>query len=249
MKKWISIIALLAIVFSLFGCQTSIYGPELSDPPTEEPSTNPSTAPTEAPTAPPTEPAFQGIQIIAPFDICENAPEEDNIHLIVQEGYKLIQSVETDEYRYSRYYNLKSGAYGFIEIVPIVLEPIIQSGSLTYTAKTNFSGFYSQSRVTYIGKTDESKHGFSWRGSNVGPEEVRAEERPEHIWVDIVIRANGNIVGFAVLEIVDWPGMGEDCYMLVDSYSECYQLVNGRFQTIDEDFVWQRIEQYHQYAE
>ena len=242
MKNLLTVILLFAIVLGIWGCRASTYYSGVSAPSTEP--TEPS-APTES-----TEDPFQYIQIVAPVDIYEgNTPEGSNVLLTVQEDYKLIQDVTSEEYRYNRYYNVHSGAYGFIEIVPIVLEPIIQSGSLTYTAKTNFSGFYSQSRVTYIGKTDESKHGFSWRGSNVGPEEVKAEERPEHIWVDIVIRANGNIVGFAVLEIVDWPGMGEDCYMLVDSYSECYQLVNGRFQTIDEDFVWQRIEQYHQYAE
>ena len=198
MKNLLTVILLFAIVLGIWGCRASTYYSGVSAPSTEP--TEPS-APTES-----TEDPFQYIQIVAPVDIYEgNTPEGSNVLLTVQEDYKLIQDVTSEEYRYNRYYNVHSGAYGFIEIVPIVLEPIIQSGSLTYTAKTNFSGFYSQSRVTYIGKTDESKHVFSWRGSNAGPEEVRAEERPEHIWVDIVIRANGNIVGFAVLEIVDWP--------------------------------------------
>ena len=246
----------VVLLLSLCACKSSLTETESTIPrelDTPVTNTTPSefTEPTE-PSAPTesTEDPFQYIQIIAPVDIFEgNLPEDSNILLTVQEGYKLIQSVETDEYRYSRYYDIFSGAYGFIDIVPIVLEPIIKNGNLTYTAKTNFSGFYSRSPITYKGKTDESKYGFEWRGSNTGPEEVKAEERPEHIWVDIVIRANGNIVGIAVLEIVDWPGRGEDCYMLIDAYSECYHLVNGRFQPIDEDFVWQRIEQYHKFAE
>ena len=246
MKQLLSLVLLFAIVLGIGGCRASTYDAELSAPSGE----NPSTEPTEPSVEPTTEALPQGIQIIAPLDIYEGDTEAaGDVNLTVQEGYTLIQSVETDDYRYNRYYNINSGAYGVMAIVPIVLEPIIQNCTLTYTAKTNFSGFYSRSPLTYKGKTDESKSGFNWRGSDVGPEEVKAEVRPEHIWVDIIIRANGNIVGFAVLEIVDWPGMGENCYMLADGYTECYRLIDSRFQTIDEEFVWQRIEQYHKYAE
>ena len=242
MKQLLSLVLLFAIVLGIWGCRASTYYSGVSVPSTEP--TEPS-VPTES-----TEDPFQYIQIVAPVDIYEgNTPEGSNVLLTVQEDYKLIQDVTSEEYRYNRYYNVHSGAYGYISIVPIVLEPIIKSCSLQYTARTNFAGFYSANPLTYIGKTDESQYGFNWRGENVGPEEVRAEERPEHIWIDVLIRANGNIVGFAVLEIVDWPGQGEYCYMLIDSYTEFYPLINSRFQPIDEEFAWQRIEQYHKYAE
>ena len=70
--------------------------------------------------------------------------------------------------------------------------------------------------------------------------------------MDILIKADGKVVGFAVLEIVDWIWNGthrKNAYAIEDRYTEYYPLIDGQFQEVTEEFAWQRIEQYHRYAE
>lgn len=233
MKRVLTYLLIMTLAFTMCACRTDLAG-NLAQPETE-----PSTV---------TQP--QPIQIIAPFDIYEADPQAaGNVQMMIHEGYKLIQDMGTDEYPYCHSYNLHTGAYGFIAIVPILLEADMQNCSMSYKAKTNLSGFFTSS-FDYIGKEAAHERYFYWRGENAMPEQIRDTEKPEHIWVDILIKADDHIVGFAVLEIVPWDMfVSEYSYTIEDRYTEYYTLIGGQFQEVDEDFVWQRIEQYHKYAQ
>ena len=232
MKRLALWILILALAFSLCACKSSTSGSQVSSQPTE----------TSTP----------AIEILAPLDIYGgNTPAGSNVNLTVQEGYKLIQDMNSDEYPYKRYFDPYSSRWGWIEIVPMLQEADMQNRTMLYTTKTNYSGFY-KGVSEYIGPETTDDEFVRWRLHQTLLSGSDSNERPEHIWVDILIRADGNIVGFAVLELVDWIYNGNkltDAYTIEDRYTEYYPLINGQFQDIDEDFVWQRIEQYHKFAE
>ena len=253
MKRLVCFCILLALLTSLCACKSSINGTQqlASEPsvgvvvPTQTQEPAESSEPTEAPTEDP----FRYIQIIAPVDIYEgNAPEDSNIMLTVQEGYKLIQDMNSDDYPYGRYYAPLSSGFGAIEIVPIILEEKFQVKNTSFTARTNFSAFVTlSSGYRVLGQETTHPTYVSWRGDEHGN-----AEKPDHIWIDVLMRAAGKIFGLAVLEIVTMEINGvtyENGYMVADRYTEFYPLVDGKFQEIDEEFVWQRAEQYHKFAE
>ena len=232
-NKLLSVILLLAMAFSMCACRADMTSAGSATQPTNE--------------------QPKAIQIIAPVDIYEGKVSADsNINLTVQEGYKLIQDMNSDDYPYRRYYEYMSNALCQIDIVPVVLEAELQNKTMTYTARTNFSGFFKDV-VQYIGKEVIDSTYFGWRGQREMPTGTEDTQRPEHIWVDILIKSDARVVGFAVLEIVDWHAdcywKEQGCYTIQDRYTEYYPLIDGQFQEIDEAFVWQRIEQYHKYAE
>lgn len=233
MKKLLLWIFVFVLSFTLCACKPGLSGGELSSQPTESP--------------------VPAIEILAPLDIYEgSAPANSNINLTVQEGYKLIQDINSDEYTYMRYYNPYSSAWWCIDIVPTLLETDLQNRSMSFTAKTNYSGFFKGAANEYLGKETTNNTFVRWLGEYSMPEGKEQIEKPEHIWIDILIKADGKIVGFVVLEIVTMELDGvtyEDGYMVDDRYTEYYPLVNDQFQEIDAEFVWQRIEQYHKYAE
>ena len=232
MKRLLSLLLILAVGIGLCACRA-----DMTD-------ANPTTQPTEE--------QLKAIQIIAPFDIYQaDSQAAGNVQLSVQEGYKLIQDINSDDYPYKRYHDPYSSGWGWIDIVPMLLEADMQNRTMLYTAKTNYSGFY-EGVSNYVGSEATDDVSIRWRLKDTLLSGSTSSERPEHIWVDILIQADGNIVGFAVLEIVDWIYNGNkltDAYTIEDRYTEYYPLIDGQFQEIDEAFVWQRVEQYHQYAE
>lgn len=233
MKKRLFLLLVLASIFVMCACKPGIPSGEVSSQPS-------------------TEGLLTPIQVIAPFNIYEDdAQATKNVNVTLQNSYKLIRDMDTDDYPYERRYLYMSSGYGYIDIVPEILEADMQGRAMLYTARTNFSGFFK--RVSeYLGKETTHSSFVRWRGELEMPADARDTERPEHIWVDILIRADDKIIGFAVLEIVDWVENGklvEGGYTIEDRYTEYYPLIDGQFQEISEDFVWQRIEQYHKYAE
>lgn len=228
MKKLICILLVLTMMLSINGCKPSPSGEELYAQATEQP----------APL----------IRIIAPLDIAQT---NSNVILTVRDGYKLIQDMNSDDYPYKRYYDHISGSWWCIDIVPILLEDDLQNRTMSYTAKTNYCGFFKGAANEYLGKETTHDTFVRWLGEHSMPEGEKDTEKPEHIWVDILIKADDKIVGFAVVEIVTMVLDGvthEYGYMVDDRYTEYYPLIDGQFQEIDEEFVWQRIEQYHIYA-
>ena len=232
MKKAVLWMLVLVLAFSLCACKSSSSGGEISSQPTEAPA--------------------PAIEILAPLDIYGgNTPADSNVKLTIQEGYKLIQDMGNDEYPYCHSYYAHSGRYGYIAIVPILLEADLQGRTMLYKAKTNLSGFFGSNadHFPYLGKEASHERYFNWRGEDLMPKDIRDTEKPEHAWVDILIIADDHVVGFAVLEIVHWDVFGSEySYTIEDRYTEYYPIINGEFQEIDEEFVWQRIEQYHNYA-
>lgn len=232
MKRLIAFSLLVSFCITLCACKPDLSDGELSSQPTEIPG--------------------PAIEVLAPVDIYEgNAPEGSNVILTVRDGYKLIQDMNSDDYPYKRYYDHISGSWWCIDIVPILQETDLQNRTMSYTAKTNYCGFFKGAANEYLGKETTHDTFVRWLGEHSMPEGEKDTEKPEHIWVDILIKADDKIVGFAVVEIVTMVLDGvthEDGYMVDDRYTEYYPLIDGQFQEIDEEFVWQRIEQYHIYA-
>ena len=231
MKQLLSLLLVLAAGLGLCACRADMSGAAPSIPTEEQP---------------------KALQIIAPVDIYEgNAQAAGNVNLTVQEDYKLIQDMDSDDYPYKRHYEYLTSRWWNICITPIVLEDGIKDRTMAYTMKTNFSGFFNNFKE-YQGKEISVEKFTNWCGPMDMPVDIQETEQPEHIWVDILIKADDHIVGFAVVEIVDWVRDGqlvEDGYTVADRYTEYYPLVDGQFQEVDEAVVWQRIEQYHKYAD
>ena len=231
MKQTLSLILVVSFLLTLCACRADMTGAESSVPTEEQP---------------------QPIQIIAPFDIYEgDAQAAGDVQLTVQEDYKLIQDMNSDDYPYMRHYEHLTSRWWQICICPIILEEDIKDRPMSYTMKTNFAGFFDNYKA-YHGKEVSVEKFINWCGPMEMPVEATDTDRPQHIWVDILIKADDHIVGFAVIEIVDWVRDGkivEDGYTVADRYTEYYPLIDGQFQEVDEEFVWQRVEQYHKYAE
>ena len=234
MKKTVLWTLVFVLAFSLCACHVHTADLDLGTEPTEY--------------LPP------AMQIIAPVDIyAGNPPENRRIDLTIQEGYKLIQDMDSDDYPYKRHYEYLSNSNFCICIRPMLLESDLENFTMSYTIRTNYSGLFN-SNFKYLGKEEVVDKAVLWCGILQVPEVFRDLSKPDHIWVDILIKADDKVVGFAVVEIVDWH---TDCYLkdhggcytVADRYSEYYPLVDGQLQDIDLKFVLQRIEQYHKFAE
>ena len=63
------------------------------------------------------------------------------------------------------------------------------------------------------------------------------------VWVDVVVKADGKIVGCTVFEMVMW----KDVMLTVEYVGSDYSPpADGQYQNISEEFVRQRIEAYHE---
>ena len=201
------------------------------------------------------DPAQTTIHISAPFDIFAADPEAaGDVQMHVQEGYQFLKHLPEDSEDYGGYYLYyveHTSLYNEILLWPGVLDEDVRFMPLTYEARTNYGALYN-----YSGKSlDECYEGqqamfvefLRWKGISEVPKEERME-KPERIWIDIIVRANGCVVGFMVLEIVHWDEYTMDeSYTVLYRYSEGYQMIDGHYQNITEEFVNARIEACHQY--
>lgn len=238
-KRALLYFLIVAVATSLFGCKAA-GGDETNGLSQASEMTNIST------TAP-TEPEPPKIVIKAPFDIYDYDPAPaKEVDLQITEGY---QFLVRDERYYNGYRNALSNLYWCIMIVPVILEENLQDAQLEYEVRTNYGGLYTDRiRITehFAGRTAKFVNEYMiWRGNDVLPEAYMQDEVPEHIWLDIVARKDGKVVGFSVYEIVlstEEKGVLSSVYR----YSEFYPTVEGDPE-ITEEFVNARIEACHQY--
>lgn len=196
------------------------------------------------------------LRITAPFDFLADTPElTADLDMNIVDKYALIMDINSEEYRYNLFYQIHSGGYRYVTIVPEIVEPELKEKAIAYEVKTNFGGLFTDTKVSaYAGNYLSVDSFFVWRGADGIPSEYRME-RPDRSWIDMVVKEGDAAVGIIVLEIVDWYDLvhmdGESpCGLTVEyKYSEYYPLVDDQPQNITEDFAWQRVEAYHQYEE
>ena len=214
------------------------------------------TEPTEATNATeptetePTEPTVETVPvrpqgtvyITAPLDIFAETPENaGDVEMDIVDGYLFVREIAHD---WSHWYTGVLGNHQEIFVVPSVQIADLQEMTILYEARTNWDGFYTSAinkSEHYAGQQVTFENHVCW----VPAYETEENPMPEQIWIDVVIYANGNIVGMAVYEVDITP---ERRFHLVFLYSEGYEMIDGEFQYISEEFVNARIEAYHQYA-
>ena len=214
------------------------------------------TEPTEATNATeptetePTEPTVETIPvrpqgtvyITAPLDIFANAPEEaGDVQMNIAEGYLFIKDL--DNVWYHTFGGIGTNQFCII-VQPMVQDPVLKEKNILYEARTNWPGLYSSFKDYY---SHTALMEISFTGNVVWMPDNPTEENllPEQIWVDVAVYADDNIVGMAVYAI-DLDEKGK--YIMTLLYSECYEMIDGEYQYITEEFVNARIEAYHQYA-
>ena len=194
------------------------------------------------------------IIVTAPYDISIASPDTyGDTMLCVQDGYQFLEFITEKHEDYNAkylYYYPNSSYYSEILIWAAVTDADIQFMPLTYEARTNYGALYNYTAKYYLdryeGQEAQYVHYVNWQQKHSGSEPVR-EEQPDHVWIDVVARANGCIVGFMVLEIIPWPER-PDGFTVRYCYSEGYLMQDGHYQNITEEFVNARIEAYHNYA-
>ena len=196
------------------------------------------------------------LRITAPFDFLADTPElATDLDMNIVDEYSMIMDINSEEYRHNLFYNLLSGAYGFVTIVPEIVDAELMGRTIVYEVQTNFGGLFNDQSVrAYVGSCMTVDQYFVWRAADGIPSEYRME-RPDRSWIDMVVKEGDVAVGIIVLEIVDWyepwyaEGKKPHGLTVEYKYSEYYPLVDGQPQNITEDFAWQRVEAYHQYEE
>lgn len=198
------------------------------------------------------------IQITSSQDVLDEDPSVSNMN--VAEDFKFVQklgSIEEDPYL-EWYYCYQHGSENhpgiYIDSFTFVkheLSPL----KITYERRTNYGGFFTYetgtgARDEYLGsETNFPRHITMWVGPYDIPDiDPAVIEKPNRIWIDIVVRDGDYIIGLIIYELIPWKDHYKG-YTIVNAYDECYKLVDGHFQSIPEEFVNQRIEAYHRYAE
>lgn len=202
------------------------------------------------------EPAESKLRITAAFDFLAASPElTTDLDMNIVDDYSLILDLNSAEYRHNLFYQIHSGGYRYVTIVPEIVEKELEEKAITYEVRTNYGGLFTDQKTSaYVGNCVTVDRSVVWRGADGIPAEDRME-RPDRSWIDMVVKESGVAVGVVVLEIVDWylddvAEGKEPCGLTIEyKYSEYYPVVNGQMQNITEDFAWQRIEAYHQYEE
>ena len=227
-------IVIMMVVLTLVGCAASGTAGTVS-----------STNPIQATSTVPTVSQNTKVKVTAPFDIM--GPVTDDVELCVVEDYQLFAR---DEKYYNHYGNSLSSGYFCIMIWPVILEESLQNVALEFEAATNYGGLYCD--INKMGECAGWSAHFAdayiaWRGNDAVPSQYRQDVKPDRVWIDIIVRMDGNIVGFAVFEIVPWD-QSSWVSTSVYKYSEFYSSADdAQSQEITEDFVLSRIEACHQY--
>lgn len=185
------------------------------------------------------------IHVTASVDLFSEYPEiaEGTVIHLLDGKYPTATCESTPPYPMNEY------AYGsetqpHIQIYPHISYGLgVNDGQLTYEYRTNYSGFFDKD--LFLGDECVLDSSAYWKGVFDLPEDAQANrEKPEHIWVDVIIRSRDHIVGFAVFEIVPLEDVNEG-YTVNYHYSEVYDFVDGRFQSVPLAFVTARIEACH----
>ena len=155
-----------------------------------------------------------------------------------------------------------SGAYWGIRFVGAIVPEALQDTAVILDVKTNYgdlmhdftSGEYTYSQA-HIGKQAilDAGQAFLWQGDEINSIRLKEEAydydmsavlaQIGRVWVDILVKVDGNIVGCLVFEMVNWKNLGLTVEYVGSDY---YPPMDGQYQAITEEFVRQRIDAYHQ---
>ena len=146
-----------------------------------------------------------------------------------------------------------------LAITPVVNEANLQDYTITFEVTTKYGiivGNY-HNREKYKSYTDavmgkcatiENGETLYWEGyePNTGGDFLYTYTDPgeDTIYVDLVIRADTHIIGYAIFEIVPVEGWDGLAYTGMLVYSAYYPMVDGQFQAVTEAFVLQEIENF-----
>ena len=267
MKKVLSLLTVIVMLISFCACgaanapttqqslETNLPTTAASVATTQPPVTAipaETTIPTE-PTVPtqttiPTEPPQETVPVLpqgtihisAPEDIYADNPEEaGDVELHIEGGSRFIWNVAHSNWnRYEAF-----GNYYALGVILKISDPSFVDKNIEYFASTNLEGFYTSlnSEDGYVGSQATFAQSIMWK-----PQEVDIDNGPEQVWIDVVVRANGQIVGMAVFAVEGYGSYYSS--KLFYMYSEGYPMIDGKFQNVSEEFVRSRIEAYHQYG-
>lgn len=197
------------------------------------------------------------IQITSSMDVLEEDPAVSQMNVV--NGYHCVNyPIIVDPWLEDFYIYLpKSNEHAAIYLMISMTDRDLLSPNEQYEVRTNYGGFFEVdggtggTLVKYVGQLAFIE--YSWSLAWVGPYDIpdidpAVTEKPNRIWIDAIFRDGEYIIGFAIYEVVPWGDHNEG-YTIVNAYDESYKLIDGRFQSITEEFVNQRIEAYHRYAE
>lgn len=150
---------------------------------------------------------------------------------------------------------MSSTCYGIV-ITPVIEEESVQEADITFEITVDYGelygDFYSKKYTegekgkatleeTFLGKKTvlSNKETIYWQGQEL----MHSEELQtvQHVYVDIIAMADGNIVGYAVFEIERY----DDSFFAGHlKQSEYYPLVDGEFQPITREYVQQKMSEW-----
>lgn len=189
---------------------------------------------------------------------------ESTIDITKMEDYELVME---PEFSHKTIWSPYLGMIGGIAVTMVITEESLQDADITFEITANYgelyADFYSDK---YYNGTNASqakeaacfdKYGQASNGETVYWEGMElwyaAESQPDgsknmgelladigKIYMDVLIKADGNIVGYAVFEMVSLDENG--CmFSAALRNSAYYPIVDGEFQSVTEEFVRQEI--------
>lgn len=236
MRKCLSLLLAAILLLCLCACRSSQSG---STQPTDPPVT------TQPATEAVTEPPVQSILVTAPLEIRLDPSEmAEELEMELVEDYCFLRIYPG----YDCFYAPHTSAFGHITVYPEILELDVPAGTITYSIRTNYGGLCYQ-HGNYAGQIVTVDKFIYWMGYDlIGSEHLENTEQPDRCWIDVVVMADGHIIGCAVFELIPWVQYDKGM-TYVYRYSEYYPQVDGTCQAVTEAFVEQRLEIFHQYAE
>ena len=146
-----------------------------------------------------------------------------------------------------------------LAITPVINEANLQDYTITFEVTTEYGIIvgnyhnrekYKSHADAVMGKcaTIENSETLYWEGYEpiTGGDFSYSYTNPgeDTIYVDMVIRADMYIIGYAIFEIVPVEGWDGLAYTGMLVYSAYYPMVDGQFQAVTEAFVRQEIENF-----
>lgn len=144
-----------------------------------------------------------------------------------------------------------------LAITPVVNEVNLLDYIITFDVSTKYGllvgNYHDREKYKSYADAEMGKYAtidngetLYWEGYEPNPDGEsrykKVEPGADAIYVDLIIKADTHIIGYAIFEIIPLGDGLAYTGMLV--HSVYYPMVNGQFQTITEDFVRQEIESY-----
>lgn len=162
--------------------------------------------------------------------------------------------IEGDDFPYVPVWGPFFGWTGALNGIPfafLIEEEDLEGHTITFEISTNCGELHSSAKQDYalLGKETQIHNGDTvhWRGYEVYKEHGGTDETWEQtlerlggVYVDIIIKADGNIIGFAIFELLcTTPDAGVFSPQMCASVY--YPKVDGEFQAVTDEYVSQQM--------